>query len=191
MTAFFGGRFSILKQTLMKPKQIIITVIAAVLVILATVATVRSCDREKQIEHTVEIHDTIHDIQWKEVTLTETKVEKIKIHDTLYVMRDSVYYMVDSVYADIPIYCYQTDTIFENDSVKLKIGIECSGYDVSLDRLYYDLQYKYYTIHQPKKRNRLGFMVGVMGGAGIDPTTGKVVPSIGIGVGVGITTKKF
>lgn len=175
----------------MKPKQIIITVIAAVLVILATVATVRSCDREKQIEHTVEIHDTIHDIQWKTVTVTETKVEKVKVRDTVYVMRDSVLYVLDSVYADIPISCYQTDTVFENDSVKLKIGIECSGYDVALDRLYYDLQYKYYTVQPPKKRNRLGFMVGVIGGVGIDPTSGKVVPSVGIGVGFGVTTKKF
>lgn len=169
---------------------ILTAVIVVVAVLVATVVT-RSCDRAKQIEHIVEIHDTIHDIQWKTVTLTETKVEKIKIHDTLYVMRDSVYYMVDSVYADIPIYCYQTDTVFENDSVKLKIGIECSGYDVALDRLYYDLKYKYYTIQPPKKRNRIGFMFGVMGGAGIDPTTGKVVPAVGIGVGFGITLKKW
>lgn len=175
----------------MKPKQIIITVIAAVLVILAIVATVRSCDKPHPVEHTVELHDTITDIKWKTVTVTETKVEKVKVRDTVYVMRDSVFYVVDSVFADIPISCYQTDTVFENDSVKLKIGIECSGYDVVLDRLYYDLQYKYYTVQQPKKRNRLGFYVGCGPGIGYDYINNRWVPAISVSVGIGVSFKKW
>lgn len=173
-----------------KLRIILSSIVIIVSVILAVVVT-RSCDRAKTIEHTVEIHDTIHDIQWKTVTLTDTKVEKIKIHDTLYVMRDSVYYVVDSVYADIPIYCYQTDTVFENDSVKLKIGMECSGYDVSLDRLYYDLQYKYYTVQQPKKRNRLGLYIGCGPGIGYDYINNRWVPAISVSVGIGFSVKKW
>lgn len=167
--------------------QAILVIIAVVLVVLVT----RSCSKPKTIEHTVELHDTITDIKWKTVTVTETKVEKVKVRDTVYVMRDSVFYVVDSVFADIPISCYQTDTVFENDYVKLKIGIECSGYDVVLDRLYYDLQYKYYTVQQPKKRHRLGFMVGPFIGVGYDPWSGKVVPAVGIGVGIGVSFKKW
>lgn len=174
----------------MKTKYIFPAIFVIIAVVLAVLAT-RSCSKPKTIEHTVEVHDTITDIKWKTVTVTETKVEKVKVRDTVYVMRDSVFYVVDSVFADIPISCYDTDTVFENDSMKLKIGIECSGYDVALDRLYYDLQYRYTTVQPPKPRHRIGFMFGGMVGVGYDPWSGKVVPSVGVGVGVGITVGKW
>ncbi len=191
MTALFGGRFSILKQTLMKPKQIIITVIAAVLVILATVATVRSCDKVHPVEHTVYVTDTITNVKFDTFYVKEIRVEKLKTTDTLYVYRDSIYEIVDSVNVEVPISTYTVERIFENDSSDLKIHLSLSGYNVKLDTLAYSLQYRYTTIQQPKKRNRLGFMVGVFGGVGFDPRTGNVVPAVGIGVGLGITTKKW
>lgn len=173
-----------------KTKYIFPAIFVIIAVVLA-VLTTRGCSKPKTIEHTVELHDTITDIKWKTVTVTETKVEKVKVRDTVYVMRDSVLYVLDSVYADIPISCYLTDTVFENDSVKLKIGMECSGYDVSLDRLYYDLQYKYTTIQPPKQRHRLGVFVGPSVGIGWDVNTGKVVPAVGVAVGFGVSFKKW
>lgn len=175
----------------MKPKQIIITVIAAVLVILATVATVRSCDKVHPVEHTVYVTDTITNVRFDTFYVKEIRVEKLKTTDTLYVYSDSVYQVVDSVNVEVPISTYTVERIFENDSSDLKIHLSLSGYNVKLDTLAYSMQYRYTTIQPPKKRNRLGFMFGVMGGVGIDPTTGKVVPSIGVGVGFGITTKKW
>ncbi len=175
----------------MKVKQIIIKVIAAVLFILATALTIRGCSKEKVVEHTVYVTDTITDIRLDTVYQKEIRVEKLKSTDTLYVYRDSIYQVVDSVNVEVPISTYTVDRIFENDSSDLKIHLSLSGYNVQLDTLSYSLQYRYTTIQPPKKRNRLGFMVGVFGGAGYDPRTGKVVPSVGVGVGIGITTKKW
>ena len=175
----------------MKPKQIIITVIAAVLVILATVVTVRSCDKVHPVEHTVYVTDTITSIQWDTVYNTDIKTVKLPIHDTLnqYVVIDSV--IVDSVFVDVPISRYRVDTTLQDDSTEIYLCISATGYDVKIDTIEYGFTYHYTTLSPPKKRNRLGFMVGIFAGAGYDPLTGKVVPAVGVGVGIGITTKKW
>ena len=175
----------------MKPKQIIITVIAAVLVILATVATVRSCDKVHPVEHTVYVTDTITNVRFDTFYVKEIRVEKLKTTDTLYVYRDSIYQVVDSVNVEVPISTYTVERIFENDSSYLQIHLSLSGYNVKLDTFAYSLEYRYTTIQQPKPRHRIGFMFGPMIGVGYDPWSGKVVPSVGIGVGVGITFKKW
>lgn len=171
----------------MKPKQIIITVIAAVLVILATVATVRSCDKVHPVEHTVYVTDTVTSIRWDTVYQKEIRVEKFRVTDTLnqIVYRDSV--VVDSVYVELPISQYRTDTTFHEGEADLHLCVSASGYKVSLDTISYGLSY---TIPQPKKRIRGGFFIGPMVGVG---WTGgnQVNPSIGIGVGVGISLKKY
>lgn len=169
----------------------ILTAVIVVVAVLVATSVTRSCDRAKQIEHIVEIHDTITDVKWDTVVEKQKEYVVLKTTDTVYKIKDSVLVVVDSVGVEIPINEYRMERIFENDSSFLKIGLTASGYDVKLDTLYYNLTYRYTTIEPPKKRNRLGFMVGVMGGAGIDPTTGKVVPAVGIGVGIGITLKKF
>lgn len=161
-----------------------------VAVLVATLIT-RSCDREKTVEHTVEIHDTITDVKWDTVIEKQKEYVYLKTTDTVYKIKDSVLVVVDSVNVEIPINEYKVEKIFENDSSKIEIGLTATGYQVRLDTLYYNLTYRYTTIEPPKKRNRLGFMFGVMGGAGIDPTTGRIVPAVGVGVGFGITTKKW
>jgi hypothetical protein len=181
----------ILKETLMKTKHYIISATIALIIILITAITVRSCDKSHPVEHVVTVTDTITNVNWDTCIIKEVKVEKLKTTDTLYVYRDSIYQVVDSVNVEVPISTYTVERIFENDSSDLKIHLSLSGYNVKLDTLAYSLQYRYTTIQPPKKRNRLGFMFGVMGGVGIEPTTGKVVPSIGVGVGFGITTKKW
>ena len=170
------------------------TILSAIIIIIAVFVTTlitRSCDRAKTIEHTVEIHDTITNVKWDTVIEKQKEYVTLKVTDTVYKIKDSVLVVVDSVGVEIPINEYRMDRIFENDSSELKIGLTATGYQVRLDTLYYNLTYRYTTIEQPKKRKRIGFMFGVMGGAGIDPTTGRIVPAVGVGVGFGITTKKF
>lgn len=166
-----------------------------ILILLAAVASAclltRKCSRPAEVVHEVHITDTVTDVEFDTVFFEKVDTGWLHTTDSVYVWKDSLLVLVDSVQVEVPIYCYRTDTVFENDSVRLKIGVECSGYDVVLDRLYYDLQYKYYTVQPPKKRNRLGVFVGPSFGVGWDVTTGKVVPAVGFSVGVGITFKKW
>lgn len=184
------GFFILEKKMKQKTKYIFSAIFVIIAVVLAVFAT-RSCSKQKTIEHTVEIHDTIVNVSWDTVVEKQKEYVFLKTTDSLYIVKDSVLVLVDSVQVEIPISEYRTEKVFENDSSELKIGLTASGYQVHLDTLYYDLTYRYTTMQPPKKRNRLGIMVGVMGGAGVDPTNGRIVPAVGVGVGIGITTKKW
>lgn len=175
----------------MKTKHYIIAATIAIIIILITAITVRSCDKAHPVEHVVTITDTITNVNWDTCIIKEVKVEKLKTTDTLYVYRDSIYQVVDSVNVEVPISTYVVDKVFENDSSELKLHLYLTGYNVSFDTLGYSMTYKYTTIQPPKKRNRLGFFVGVMGGVGYEPTSCKVVPAVGIGCGFGLTIKKW
>lgn len=173
-----------------KFKKYILPILVLIIVVVCSVLVTKSCSKHKVEERVVTITDTITCVEFDTVFLKEVKVERLKTTDTLYLFRDSLFEIVDSVTVEVPISTYKFDEIFENDSVKLKIGIECSGYDVMLDRFNYDLQYKYKTVQLQKPKHRVGFFVGVTVGFGAEPA-GRVVPSIGIGCGVGISLKKW
>lgn len=173
-----------------KIKKYILPAIILIVAVVFSVLITRSCSKPKVVERVVYLTDTITNVVFDTCYLKEVKVEKFKVTDTLnqIVYRDSL--SVDSVFVEVPISTYKFDEIFENDSVKLKIGIECSGYDVMLDRLNYDLQYKYKTVQLQKPKHRIGFFIGPVVGFGVEPA-GRVVPTIGIGCGVGISLKKW
>lgn len=162
--------------------------IVFLLLVLCTVFITKSCHRPFLPPQTVHITDTITSIHWDTCYVKEIRVEKLRTTDTLYVYRDSIYKVVDSVNVELPISQYHTDTLMKEGDTELYLCISASGYKVSLDTISYGLSY---TIPQPKKRHRVGFMVGPFIGFGYDPFTGKVCPAVGVGCSIGITLKKW
>lgn len=171
-------------------KKYISPVLMLIVTAVCSVLVTKSCSKPKIEERVVAITDTITNVEFDTVFLKEIKTEKLHTTDTFYVLRDSIFEVVDSVNVEVPVTTYKFDEIFENDSVKLKIGIECSGYDVMLERFNYDLQYKYKTVQLQKPTRRFGFFIGPVVGFGVE-SSGKVVPAIGFGCGIGISLKKW
>lgn len=174
----------------MKTKYIFLAIFVIIAVALAVLVT-RSCSKPHPVEHVVTVTDTVTNIKVDTVYLKEIRVEKLKTTDTLYVYRDSIYQVVDSVNVEVPISTYVVDKVFENDSSELKLHLSMTGYNVSLDTLGYSMTYKYTTIQQPKKRNRLGLYIGCGPGIGYDYINNRWVPSISVSVGIGVSLKKW
>lgn len=156
------------------------------LVALLSILTLKCCREPKNEPNQVIIHDTITQVEFDTLYLDHFKTVKLPIHDTTLFFLTDTLTLVDSVEVEIPIYHYSVDTTFTTDTTSLNIDIRCSGYDVSLDTVTYELRY----IPTPqKKKNRLGFFVGPSIGVGW--TGGKQIsPSIGVGVGIGFDFRK-
>ena len=172
-----------------KLKQIIFILVATIVILFTTLAIVITTHRtRKQPEtKTIVIRDTITNVIYDTVYFDRFVTKKLQLTDTLY--RDSV--RIDSVFVQVPISVYKLDTTFCTDTTRLDLHIINSGFDVKLDSLYYQLQYTPAPIKLPKKRHRFGFYIGPAVGFSYDWTTGKVLPSVGIGVGIGWSMKKY
>ena len=112
---------------------------------------------------------------------------KLPTTDTIVI--DSV--KIDSVFVEVPISVYKLDTTFTTDTTNLNIRIQNSGFDVKLDSLYYRLEYQPTPPVIKKKRHRFGFYIGPSIGISYDWTTGKTLPSVGIGIGIGWSVRKY
>lgn len=149
------------------------TIISAIIVIIAVCLTTlitRSCDRAKQIEHTVTVTDTVTNIEVDTCYLREIRTEKLHTTDTFYVFRDSIYEIVDSVNVEVPISTYVVDKVFENDSSELKLHLSVSGYDVVFDTIAYTIKYTYTPVVIVKKnffKDHFRAGIGISGGYGI------------------------
>ena len=186
-----GGR-KIKKDKLMnndKLKQIIFILVATVILLFTTLAIVVTNHRtRKQPEtKTIVITDTISKVVFDTVYIKEYKTVKLPTTDTIVI--DSV--KIDSIFVEIPISVYKLDTTFTTDTTNLNIRIQNSGYDVKLDTLYYRLEYQPTPPVIKKKRHRFGFFVGPAVGISYDWTTGKTLPSVGVGIGIGWSVRKY
>ena len=171
-----------------KLKQIIFILIVIIVLLFTTLAIVVTNHRTKQPEtKTIVITDTLTNIVYDTVYLERYKTVKLPITDTLYI--DSV--KIDSIFVEVPISVYKLDTTFTTDTTNLNIRIQNSGYDVKLDTLYYRLEYRQAPPVIKKKRHRFGFYVGPAVGISYDYKTGKTLPSVGIGVGIGWSFGKY
>lgn len=120
--------------------------------------------------------DTITNVLYDTVFLVEYKTVKLPVVDTtVYYITDTVK-RVDSIEVEIPISKYSVDTTFTTDTTRLNIRIQNSGYDVKLDLLSYRLEYT------PTKTKKTHWFIGPSLGIGYDFTSGKLVPTIGIGL---------
>lgn len=172
-----------------KLKQILFILVVIIILLFTTLAIVITTHRtRKQPEQkTIVITDTISKVVYDTVYLKEYKTVKLHTTDTIVV--DSV--RIDSILVEVPISVYKLDTTFTTDTTRLDLFIQNSGYDVKLDSLYYRLQYTPTPPKLPKKRHRFGFYVGPSVGISYDWTTGKTLPSVGLGIGVGFSVGKY
>lgn len=174
-----------------KIKKYILPAIILIVAVVFSVLITKSCSKPKVVERVVTVTETFTNVEYDTVYLKEVKVEKFKVTDTLYLLRDSLFEIVDSVNVEIPVSSYEVNKIFENDSSDLKIHLMMSGYNVSLDTLSYELNYRFSTVQTAKKKHRIGFYVGPSVVFGYDPINKKFAPNIGIGIMFGISLKKM
>ena len=173
-----------------KLKYLIITLITIIFILITTLAIVITTHRTRKQPvpqpKTIIVSDTITQILYDTIYLKEYKTVKFPV-DTLY--RDSV--RIDSVFVQVPISIYKLDTVFQTDTTRLDLHIQNSGYEVKFDSLYYRLEYSPTPLKLKKKRHRFGFYIGPAVGVGYDFKTGKTLPSVGVGVGIGWTMGKY
>ena len=174
-----------------KLKQIIFFLVVIVVLLFTTLAIIVTTHRTRKQPvpptKTIIISDTISKVVYDTVFIDHYKTVKLPVTDTLYI--DSV--RIDSVFVEVPISEYKLDTTFTTDSTRLNLHIINSGYEVKLDSLYYRLQYTPTPIKLPKKKHRFGFYFGPAFGISYDYTTGKTLPSVGIGIGIGWSVGKY
>ena len=171
-------------------KQILFILVVIILLLLTTISVIVTNHRvqpKQPQQKTIIVTDTLTQVVYDTVFIKEYKTVKLPTTDTLYI--DSV--KIDSIFVEVPISVYKLDTVFQTDTTNLNIRIQNSGYDVKLDSLYYRLQYTPTPIKLPKKKHRFGFYIGPAVGISYDWTTGKTLPSVGIGIGIGWSMKKY
>ena len=188
-----GGR-KFKKETFMtndKLKQIIFILVATIVILFTTLAIVITTHRTKKQPvpqpQTIVITDTISKVVFDTVYIDRFVTKKLQLTDTLII--DSV--RIDSILVEVPISTYKLDTVFQTDTTRLDLFIQNSGFDVKLDSLYYRLQYTPTPIKLPKKKHRFGFYIGPAVGVGYDYKTGRILPSVGVGIGIGWSLGKY
>ena len=173
-----------------KLKNTIVILVITILLLLTTISVIVTNHRVKPKQpetKTIVITDTISKVVYDTVYIKEYKTVKLPTTDTL--IKDSI--IIDSEFVEVPISVYKLDTTFTTDTTNLNIRIQNSGYDVKLDTLYYRLEYRQAPPVVPKKKHRFGFYIGPAVGISYDWTTGKVLPSVGVGIGVGFSVGKY
>ena len=174
-----------------KLKQIIFILVVTIVILFTTLAIILTNHRTRKQpvppQKIIIVADTISKVVFDTVYIDRFVTKKLQLTDTLII--DSV--RIDSIFVEVPISTYKLDTVFQTDSTQLNLFIQNSGYEVTLDTLYYQLQYTPTPIKLPKKRHRFGFFVGPAVGLGYDYLNNKPVPTVGIGVGIGWTMKKY
>ena len=164
-----------IKKTL---KTVLLTTLI-LLVVLLSIKTEKCYQEARKQPKTVYLTDTIVNVEWDTVYLERYKTVKLPIADTtVYYIADTVT-RVDSVFVEVPISKYSVDTTFFTDSTVFNLFIQNSGYAVKLDTLSYSFTYRPTKINKTKK---IHWFIGPSLGIGYDFTTGKLVPTIGIGL---------
>ena len=173
----------------MNKDKILFILVVIIILLFTTLAIVLTNHRtRKQPEtKTIVISDTISKVVFDTVYIKEYKTVKLPVTDTLYI--DSV--KIDSIFVEVPISTYQLDTVFKTDSTRLDLHIINSGFEVKLDSLFYKFEYRQAPPVIKKKRHRFGFYIGPAVGVSYDWTTGKVLPAVGVGIGIGWTMKRY
>lgn len=132
--------------------------------------------QDKQLQSVI-ITDTLTQVIYDTVFIDHFETVKLRTTDTLTIIRDNI--RIDSVFVEVPISIYQIDTTFSTDTTVFNLSIRNSGFNVTLDSLYYHFEYT----PTPKKTNyfRDHFRFGVGVGAGLGVFSKK--PDVFIGGG--------
>ena len=150
--------------------MLILTVIYLLLFFL--VRTNRQSQVIQEKPETIYLTDTITNVVYDTLFVDHFETVKLPLIDTI--IRDSL--RIDSIFVEVPISKFQLDTTFTTDTTQLNLSIRNSGYAVTLDTLSYHFEYT------PTKTKKIHWFIGPSLGIGYDFTTGKLIPTIGIGL---------
>ena len=160
-------------------KETVKTVVITTLILLVVLLSVKSmkCYQKTQDKpEPVIITDTLTQVVYDTVFIDHFETVKLPVVDTTICYITDTVTRVDSVEVEVPISIYKLDTIFSTDTTSLNIRIQNSGYAVKLDTLSYSFTYR------PTKTKKTHWFIGPSLGIGYDFTSGKLVPTIGIGI---------
>ena len=158
-------------------KETVKTLVIVVLVLLLVLLSVKSMkyyQKSQEKPKTVYLTDTITKVVYDTLFFDHLEKVKLPVVDTLILINDSI--RIDSVFVEVPISIYKFDSTFTTDTTSLDIHIQNSGYSVKLDSLSYHFEYT------PTKIKKTHWFIGPSLGIGYDFTTGKLIPTIGIGL---------
>ena len=161
-----------------KTLKTVVILVLALLVVLLSIKSMKYYQEARKQPETKDIiiTETLTNVLYDTVFLVEYKTVKLPVVDsTVYYIADTVT-RVDSIEVKIPISKYSVDTTLFTDSTQLNLSIRTSGYAVTLDTLSYRLEYT------PTKTKKTHWFIGPSLGIGYDFTTGKLIPTIGIGL---------
>ena len=158
-------------------KETVKTFVIVILVLLVVLLFVKSMKcyqktQEKPETKTITVTDTLTQVMYDTIFINHFETVKLPVVDTIVI--DSL--RIDSVFVEIPISIYKFDTTFCNDTTRLDLFIQNKGFNVTLDSLYYRLEYT------PTKTKKTHWFIGPSLGIGYDFTSGKLIPTIGIGL---------
>ena len=159
---------------------IILAVIYLLLFFLVKTNRQSQVTTEKQSQPVI-ITDTLTNIVYDTLFINHFETVKLRTTDTLTIINDSI--RIDSVFVEVPISIYKFDTCLTTDSTNLNIWIQNSGYAVTLDSLYYRLEYT------PTKTKTNFFKEHFKFGAGVSTGFGVFSKKPDIFVGVGLYYK--
>ena len=144
------------------------------LLLFFLVNTNRTCQviQGKPETKTITVTDTLTQVLYDTIFIDHFETVKLPLIDTIVV--DSL--RIDSVFVEVPISVYKFDTTLTTDTTCLNIRIQNSGYDVKLDSLSYNFKYT------PTKTKKIHWFIGPSLGIGYDFTSGKLIPTVGIGI---------
>ena len=168
-----------MKETV-KTFVIIILVLSVVLLSVTSMKCYQK-SQEKPEPKTIVVSDTLTQVMYDTIFIDHFETVTLPVTDTLILINDSI--RIDSVFVEVPISVYKFDSTFTTDTTVFNLSIRNSGYAVTLDTLSYHFEYT------PTKTKKTHWFIGPSLGIGYDFTTGKLIPTIGIGIG--ISTKKL
>ena len=160
-------------------KETVKTFVIVVLVLLLVLLSVKSMkyyqkSQEKPEPKTIVIRETLTNVVYDTLFIDHFETVKLPVVDTLTIINDSI--RIDSVFVEVPISIYKFDSTFTTDTTSLNIHIQNSGYDVTLDSL------SYYFEYTPRLQKKIHWFIGPSLGIGYDFTSGKLIPTVGIGI---------
>lgn len=151
----------------------ILILIVIYLLLFFLVNTNRQSQTKQPEPKTITVTETLTQVMYDTVFIDHFETVKLPV-DTITIIRDNI--RVDSVFVELPISVYKLDTTFVTDTTRLNIRIQNSGYAVTLDTLSYNFTYR------PTKTKKTRWFIGPSLGIGYDFTSGKLIPTIGIGL---------
>ena len=143
--------------------QTVLITTLTLLVVLLYVTSMKYYQKSQEKPETVYLTDTLTQVIYDTLFVDHFEKVKLPVTDTLILINDSI--RIDSVFVEVPISVYKFDTTFTTDTTQLNLSIRNSGYAVTLDSLFYRLEYTP-TLKKNYFRDHLKFGVGIGTGYG-------------------------